>query len=92
MAKLPLKKVSEPLTLVFHINELIGTCGERILSQLSHPQTAQVLAQDLADEECLPELCTCCVLLQYACAVVSRGAWCTSKAVLTQHDSAQCCC
>ena len=46
-AKLPLKKVSEPLTLVFHINELIGTCGERILSQLSHPQTAQVLALDL---------------------------------------------
>ena len=39
-ATLPLSKVSEPLTLIFHINQVMGTSGEALLSELSHAPAA----------------------------------------------------
>ena len=81
-ARLPLKRGSEPLTLVFHINEVIAACGEPILSHLDHAQRTQVLH--------LSPACDISALLAVPLAVMACSHGCEESGCCTARRNARC--
>ena len=41
-AKIPFEKLSEPLTLLYHINRVTAACGEGVLSSIRSTDPAEV--------------------------------------------------